>query len=391
MNHSKFNFIFKGDRCMNYITVLDKTENSIIYQIPSGKPDPNEECTLGKDERKRIWQPAYKDNTCSWYTMNFLRKRIGKKPCKELQNEREFEKLASKRRKELSKLNASLPYFAELIHMKDYEDFLKKFTKETAKKWLNDKKDYEKTLSMMIPEECKHKPSLFPELEQFQKSELENLYDYFFQKKYVGMYEINLAFFKNVKCNIEERFNEDVIQNKDFKDTYGDNWKKLPFFPKMHYMDQLAIRICHEKFGLKPSSWVISDSIESLIDQFKEHGPLSAFGRFGSPAYKDKPFKTSLKIKDRDIYGWKPNAIREEDSNMAHCVLLIGANSVGKGLVYFIDCADPSDPDDPSIQKIYAMSFKTFTSNLYDSMYGFKNVTQSPHLLYGTQIEIKKE
>ena len=66
------------------LSVLERTATSILYKIPSGKPDPKQNCTNGKDNRDRVFQSAYKGNTCWYYTLKFIRQQIGKNPCEEL-------------------------------------------------------------------------------------------------------------------------------------------------------------------------------------------------------------------------------------------------------------------------------------------------------------------
>ncbi len=78
---------------------LQDSKNSILYEIPPGKPNPDEPCTLGIDKRTRVIQSPLKGKESWYYTFNFIRNRIGKHPCDELRNDRDIEMRCSKRRK----------------------------------------------------------------------------------------------------------------------------------------------------------------------------------------------------------------------------------------------------------------------------------------------------
>ena len=86
------------------LSLLENNKNAILYEIPHGKPDPNQKCTLGDDTRDRVFQSAYKSNTCWYYNMNFIRMRICNDPCEELLKERENEKLCSQEEKPIQRM-----------------------------------------------------------------------------------------------------------------------------------------------------------------------------------------------------------------------------------------------------------------------------------------------
>ncbi len=55
------------------IRALERSTNSLIYELPPGKPDPY-------DDRGRIKQKAQTISACQYYVLNRLRHRIGKYP-----------------------------------------------------------------------------------------------------------------------------------------------------------------------------------------------------------------------------------------------------------------------------------------------------------------------
>ncbi|MCE2983497.1 MAG: hypothetical protein LW832_08020 [Parachlamydia sp.] len=97
------------------INILEKTDNCIIYELPAGKLSPDQPCSLDGERRQRVFQPAYKGNTCWYYTLNFLRNRIGKQAPDGFSKERKIEKLCSERRKQQTLFENSLPAIADQL------------------------------------------------------------------------------------------------------------------------------------------------------------------------------------------------------------------------------------------------------------------------------------
>lgn len=86
---------------MASITLLN-TPNSIVYELPPGKPSPKECFTGSPDNRTRIPQPAQKGPACVYYAFNYLRRRIGPIHDKKFARERNIEKIISNWRKSIT-------------------------------------------------------------------------------------------------------------------------------------------------------------------------------------------------------------------------------------------------------------------------------------------------
>lgn len=98
------------------IRILEQSVNSLVYELPHGKPNPNEEFCIGQDDRARVRQKAQTTSACQYYVLNYLRLRIGKHPGKDLMQEREIEKICSLRRKTISVTDGTMIKILEDIH-----------------------------------------------------------------------------------------------------------------------------------------------------------------------------------------------------------------------------------------------------------------------------------
>lgn len=344
------------------ISFLEKTDNSIIFDIPIGKPNPHQKCTIGEDTRERVLQQAYKSNTCWYYTFNFIRKRIGKEPCEELVKEREIEKICSERRKAHTKHENSLPAIADQLQNEIGIQFLGGIDLENAKLLLKNKKILE---SLETPEALEGCPSLIPFLEEFlQEGKCKDMHEFLLNKKFVVRNEINLNFIKNFNVNFEDFIENEISSKNGYKKI---NWNKRDITSKAGILDFFARDVSAQVYGLKKSSWSPLKGIDGLILELNTKGPLFIGGAIGQTAYVDKPYKMNQKIAERDVYAWKPGAKRHTISHSAHAVLLVGAKKIqDKSYIYFVDSKDAGDPKDKSQQKIYMISYTNLTSNICD-------------------------
>ncbi len=343
------------------LSILERTDTSILYEIPPGKPDPKQKRTIDEDTRNRVTQLAYKGNTCWYYTLKFIRQQIGKKPCEELTKARRVEELCSLRRKAYTYHKNSLPAIAGQLFTKKGSEFLCSIDLAKAKYFVENKQIIQPM--MEAPETLEGGPSLFPFIEEFVKeSKDSNMREFLLNKKFNERNRIDLDFLTNLGTNIKEIFASEITTANGYEKNHCKTLNKLE---KSSLLGFFACKISAEAYGLQKSSWTPLQKVDSLIKELQIKGPLYVGGNLGRPTYVDEPFKMRQKISGRDIYAWRPGGSRNPE--LGHAVLLIGAKKVqDKAFVYFIDSIDPSDPKDRSKQKIYMMSFANFTANICD-------------------------
>lgn len=323
------------------LSTLEKTDTSIVYQLPPGKPDPTQACQVGKEKRRRVLQKALKGGTCWYYAFCLLRGRIGKYPCKELLKDRAFEKLCSQRRKEQTAYDAAFPIpIAELYSSED-ASWVRRLNLENAETFLKFYKSSKKPQG----------PDLLPYIEEFIKVKTHpNFHAFLLFKRASKIIEINTNFlekFPKEKDLLETKEHQglDVEQRASDLDTYV-----------RHFSAAL--------YKLNKSTWKPSEGIKALIRELKEKGPLMILGDFGKEYYVKPPFKMERKIFGRSIYAWRKDSERHSLLH-SHTVLLVGAKKTeDNAFAYFIDPCDPSDPRNRNTQKIYMISFTNLTSHI---------------------------
>lgn len=334
---------------------LESTDNRILYEFPEGKPNPREKCTIGEERRERVLQSTQKGACCYYYAFNYLRRRIGKQSCRELRSQRRIERACSQLRKKLTEYDSSFPIHINELYSKTDTTMLQRMDRRRAQSFLD-------SLNPSVGPEVQSQEvctSIIPCVEEFLKSEeFENLHQFLLSKRAQFLIELNMEFLAVFPTNVET-----MIQ--DIK------WQQLCLEQKAASLSAFVRDLHADLYGLERSKWDSLKDIDKLIVELKEKGPLMIQGDFGMKAYIDPPVAMK-QIGERDIYAWKPGAKRYESMD-GHTVILVGAEKTQKiGLVFFIDPADPSDPKDRTQQKIYAISFKNFTSNIRD-LIGFKS------------------
>lgn len=119
------------------------------------------------------------------------------------------------------------------------------------------------------------------------------------------------------------------------------------------------------------TNYARSNKIDTLINELMEKGVLVAVGIYGPDTYVDAP----LKLKDQDVYYWKPNTERVKSAQQSSWFVLRGQKKDGKEYVYlaksqdvtentksFIRTHKPSSTD----KKTYIISHENFFRNLVD-------------------------
>jgi len=345
---------------LNY---LEHSENSALYEIPPGKPNPKEPCMVGIDSRSRVVKGPIKGKESWYYTFNYIRKRIGKNSCEELKNERDIEKRCSQRRKACVLYLDSFPTIVYQIDTDKVRNWLIILdyvaVEDMIKHWDILKKEFEK------PEVLEGGPSLLLSLQEFLKERKDkNLYEFFVRKVYETFNSINADFLTSFGIEPEKMYQKEIT-DQEYPERKA--WNKLTRIDKIGILDFFVRKVSAEKYGLQVASWNPTKKIEELTYELEQHGPLYIGGAFGKHVYIDEPFKMKNKIGGRDIYSWKPGASRNAVVFSAHAVLLIGAKKAqDKSYVFFIDPEDRSDPKDIESQKIYTISYQNLISHICD-------------------------
>lgn len=346
------------------ISILEKTNSSIVYEIPPGKPDPQQTCPLGEETRSRIFQSFYKGNTCWYYAFNFIRMRIGKNPPEGLQEKRKLEERCSQRRKKQTAHENSLPAITEQLTTELGRAGLITMTLESVQSLLKNRKELEPLIDS--PQSREGGPALFPFIEEFKReATCDNMHEFLINKKFDKRNEINEEFLNLFGKSGKELFHSQITPHDP--SYQQEEWEELSITTKGALLDFFARDLSAQAYGLKKSSWKPLESMDRLIEELNQKGPLFISGDFGKSAYVDQPYERKEEVGGRKVYAWRPGAKRHPEMFLGHSVLLIGAKKTQDlSLVYFIDPIDPSDPRDRSKQKIYAISFKNLTDHICD-------------------------
>ncbi len=121
------------------------------------------------------------------------------------------------------------------------------------------------------------------------------------------------------------------------------------------------------------TKYASSQTIETLMKELQEKGPLVASGKLGPSAYSDEPIPLKDQMCGQDLYGWKPSAKRVEHPKNS-CAIVLGAKKfTDRSLVYFTMSQDitPSTTSylrthAPINKKIYVTRHETFCRFLFD-------------------------
>jgi hypothetical protein len=348
------------------INILEKAANSIIYEIPPGKPNPNQKCPVGLDTRDRVIQSATKGATCWDYAFNMIRHRIGKVPGEEHLKERAIEKLCSARRKEITDYDNAFPVSPGELYSDVDNKALKQIDLKQAERFI---KETESKHQSEILEDGR--PNIRPYMEEFVKEKKhKNLLEFLIYKRCLKLLEINTKFLKNFNTNLSDLFKHE-------------KWHKMGVEEQAVTLDACIRDLCADLYNLNRSSWTPKLGIDKLIEELKNHGPMMVGGHFGTFTYSEPPYEMTTKAGDRSLYAWKPGNVRLESEDAAHSIVLVGAKKVkDKSYVYFVDPNDPSDPKDRTKQKIYIISFANLASNICE-VTGLRTPEADQYAYYG--------
>lgn len=338
---------------MNPIKIVEKTPTSIFYELPAGKPDPNQpRPDGGVDTRDRVIQQAQKGSTCWYYSINRLRKRIGKSAGSEWKKERQIELAGSLWRKQETAVHQSLPALTDFFGIEVSKKTFTSIDRNEAEERLKTKDAFT---------EYGGRPSLSVLLTEFlQENKYQNLQEFLEEKISNKYIEIQKELIKNLGGSPNEVDNcLQMFDNKSY-DAIG-------------FINHLGRIRLAEAYQLKVTQWTPLKNIESLIQELTLHGPLAVEGFFGKDCYIDEPIKEI--VKEREIYSWKPGSQRRPTGG--HVVVIVGAKKVKDcALVYFIDPTEKSDPQNPASQRCYKISYNNLTTHVRDSL-GLVNKNQA--------------
>lgn len=325
--------------------------NFVFCPPPPGKPNPHEPSSQGN--RSRVRQNEQKGANCTFYALQILRneKRIGKHPTHFQLKDRQYEKLFSEHRKQLTQIKITLQPWVDFSQELTTK-LERSCTKEDAKGFLS------YTINQMKPE---YQEVARASLQAFCNQEIHSEFSIFAQA------EFNQALFK-ANDQLNEQLSEsmqtsNLLKYKEsYEKKYQKSWETSTLFEKVLYQDSLIFIVQRYFYRIQISPWHPEQPIECLIQEMQLHGPHLVRGHIGQLYYEEPPFQLNNCIEERPIFGWKSNAKRKEMLSY-HVVVLVGAKVTDdtKGYVYFIDPLDGSDPD-PKTQKVYMISYERLKS-----------------------------
>lgn len=326
------------------LRTLEYSSRSVVYELPPGKPDPRLPCMEGVDKRPRIRQSEQKEGTCAYYAINLVRQRIGPFPTTEaLRKARENEQICSLWRKKITRLELDFPIgFGSL--------FGERIETQMA---LN-----HAAIANHLRSGAAKSDDINAMFQAFlHQNQYELFYEYLRAEYASKSMEIHRWFLSKVSPlalqNVENQCKEE----------------RAPLVMQVKAFSNVASGCMVNSYGLAHSTWSPDAGIKALIYKLQARGPIAVFGRLGFGEYIDHPQKLSTQFADREVFGWKKDS-KKLSSYVGHAVVIVGAKYEGSNeQVYYVDCNDPSDPANPSLQRIYAISYRTLVAGL-SNVYG---------------------
>jgi hypothetical protein len=296
--------------------------SKIFYPLPPGKPDPCQVRTAGEDLRQRVKQAAQKSGNTCWYSAcNLIRERYGKNPDPAWKQERAAEYVVSTFRKQLtfsetlsSTREAQLEIIQQIEPSSDIPSVLHLCL-------LNERANREVPMQMQL--------------------------------------------LKQLDIDPENRYQTDIFPR------LHDPWEQMPILRKRAHLAHLILRVVAERcYHFKTSPWHPTQKIHDLLSALRCHGPLLVTGCFGKSFYKTPPMQMPERLFQRTIWCWPSSAERKEN-RISHNIVVVGAQTTESrgGCVFFVDPSDGSDPKQPDLQRIYAISYQRLCENIVN-LYG---------------------
>jgi hypothetical protein len=336
------------------LRTLEYSPQSVVYELPPGKPDPQYPYVDGIEERPRVRQSSQKGHHCFYYSLNLIRQRIGASAplSLDLCEKRVVEQICSLWRKKMMQLDSEFPIpFDELVSKKTSGLFsLKHSAIGYCLRSLEAKLDAQNDAS-------NQERALIPLFHAFLNQRQHYLFDAFLRAEYSRQsIEISRWFLSSVNP-----YPLQLLENEWNFDGMTDIQRQALILRNLAHACMVD---CYE---LYESTWKTDLGIKDLILKLKAKGPIFVCGRFGTAEYNDPPHALPMKFADREVFGWEEGTKRISDSLLIHAVVIVGAKyEASIEQVYYVDPNDPSDPADPSLQKIYAISYKTLVAGITD-------------------------
>jgi hypothetical protein len=310
-----------------------------------------------------LLQPSQKGGTCWYYSLSFLRPRIGsqgdaltgEQPEKLIQM-RKVEKRISNFRKELTKITEEKD---RIVNSIDRLESLKRIEKTKSLPDAELHRLYESGALKMNAGLNEVSQSLLEEFEKFRKTKFKSFADYLENR--------------TVQCN--EQLKVIPIKEKDVREKFAEELSGINSRESALTTKKTFTIAVMEAYQLKTSEWHPANGITGLIAALQKEGPLSVAGAIGSGYYANPPQKlTKNEVVDKhcgnhyELFSWKPTDGFDANKHAAsHAVTIIGAQrgttkKPDDGYVFFIDSNDQSKPDEK--RKVYQISFKRLISAL---------------------------
>lgn len=347
------------------MTIGNLSSNFFISFPALGKPNPLEPKNLeGPDLRSRVRQNGSKEPTLYHAVLNLLREQRYKASNISIEFPfRHFEKLVSKRRKNLTNYNDSLPFIVDVLFIPSVRSILSKITTTNC---------YEPSILQMIQHLDQKEQDNDPSAKTIEailphfKAQMQynSLFDYLKNLRISKRLEINLNFLSEIGVNPSHLYQEFYYKDpKFYRQIFpADQWETLTIPFKTSVIDSLIFLYLAKKYNLEISSWLPNQPIDDLLKELKKRGPLAILGRFGKRYYIDPPQQLG-QIQNRNTYGWLKTSKKNDINDNTYIILLIGAEQKPSyQIVYYLDPQEASDPKHPEEQRVYAMSYQTLTS-----------------------------
>ncbi|MBA3237423.1 MAG: hypothetical protein H0T62_03615 [Parachlamydiaceae bacterium] len=199
-------------------------------------------------------------------------------------------------------------------------------------------------------------------LNDFANSDSKDFDQFINNLQYKERLDIKLPLIVQSGINPSEKFKEIALEHKFFP-SFPSKLNETTFANRSHILDLIINNIWKNAFNLEYSSWNPDKPITHLMDLINNKGLQVVFGNIGRPFYNSSKIKVLQKNEKYITSGWSPGAY-DDKNQVGHAVILIGAQSKGQEIVYFIDPLDESEVASP--RKIYVMSYDRLCKSAMD-------------------------
>ncbi|HSW85900.1 MAG TPA: hypothetical protein VLG49_00210 [Rhabdochlamydiaceae bacterium] len=356
------------------MAAVSKVDSKCVFCAPlPGKPDPNKPWDpSSKETRPRVVQPGQKGDASWHYALQILRDehRIGKHPTESQMKERDIEIKISNYRKIIKKI-----YETFQVRIEFAQEVFGNSGSCTKKK----AREFSIVLANAPELDQKFKDICCATLKAFcEQEKYDDFSTYANEEFYQALMPVHEQLFKEFNVSSEE------VQ-KGIPKGLNKTWEELSVTEKETQAQSVAFAVSYKAYNCKRSPWHPKQPIEALEKQLELHGRHLVLGKFGQLYYEAEDPPSELgKIKGRPVFGWKPNAKRNNRPNF-HAVVIVDVKIKDeKSHIYFLDPLDSSDPKQISTQKIYAMSLDRLRSSII-SLTGIQARTSDGKIVFESE------